>query len=161
EAARRAGWRHPYIGYAAGAAATIAAAAALAGSTGVIALVLIAAYAQAQLLLSDYVQHYGLRRRILSTGKAEPIGPAHSWNAPHWASAAMMLNAPRHSDHHMRPGRAFPALELRSGMPMLPHSLPVMAVLALFPPVWRRVMDRRVDAVMAAQAGPAAAAMAG
>ena len=57
----------------------------------------------------------------------------------------MMLNAPRHSDHHMHPSRAFPALELTPGtMPMLPRSLPVMAVLALVPPLWHRVMDRRV-----------------
>jgi alkane 1-monooxygenase len=73
------------------------------------------------------------------------VGPQHSWNAPAWYSSAMMLNAPRHSDHHMRPSRAFPALKLTPGtMPMLPRSLPVMAVLALVPPLWRRVMDRRV-----------------
>jgi len=155
EAARYSGWRHPYVGYGVGALATGVGAIAIGGLGGLVALVLIALYAQVQLLLSDYVQHYGLRRRVLSTGKAEPIGPAHSWNAPHWASSAMMLNAPRHSDHHMRPGRAFPALELHADMPMLPHSLSVMAVLALFPPIWRRVMDRRVDAVTAAQAGAA------
>ncbi len=42
----------------------------------------------------------------------EPAGPAHSWNAPQWYSSAMMLNAPRHSDHHENPMRAFPALDL-------------------------------------------------
>jgi alkane 1-monooxygenase len=29
-------------------------------------------------------------------------------------------------------------------MPKLPYSLPIMAVIALVPPLWRRVMDRRV-----------------
>jgi len=29
-------------------------------------------------------------------------------------------------------------------MPMLPYSLPMMAVIALMPPLWRRVMDPRV-----------------
>jgi len=57
----------------------------------------------------------------------------------------MMLNAPHHSDHHMRPARAFPALEVTpDSMPILPRSLPVMAALALVPPIWRHVMDRRV-----------------
>jgi alkane 1-monooxygenase len=136
---------HPYVGYLLGAASTLVAAFALAGGRGVIFLVAIAAYAQVQLLLSDYVQHYGLRRRVQQNGKTEPVGPAHSWNAPKWYSSAMMLNAPRHSDHHMRPARPFPALTLDpERMPMLPHSLPVMAVLALVPPLWRRVMDRRV-----------------
>ena len=138
-------WRHPYVAYIGGALATIAIAALLAGVGGILALLGLAAYAQIQLLLSDYVQHYGLRRQIDATGCAEPVGPQHSWNAPHWYSSAMMLNAPRHSDHHMHPARSFPALELSAAnMPILPHSLPVMACLALVPGLWRKVMDRRV-----------------
>jgi alkane 1-monooxygenase len=138
-------WRHPYVGYVLGAALAIAIAAIIAGPTGVGALIAIVAYAQVQLFLSDYVQHYGLRRRIDDTGRTEPIGPQHSWNAPHWYSSAMMLNAPRHSDHHMHPARSFPSLSLDADqMPMLPHPLPVMACFALVPQLWRRVMDRRV-----------------
>lgn len=171
----RAGWRaerrlragrglHPYWGYAAGSAASLALAALLGGVAGAAALLAIAIYAQAQLLLSDYVQHYGLRRRRRADGRLEPAGPQHSWNAPHGFSSAMMLNAPRHSDHHARPARAYPGLELdRGAMPMLPHSLPVMAVIALLPPLWFRVMDRRArtwspDAGAAAQDGPPVAA---
>jgi alkane 1-monooxygenase len=71
----------------------------------------------------------------------ERAGPQHSWNAPQWFSSAMMLNAPRHSDHHLHPGRPFPALRLDpADMPVLPHSMPVMATLALAPPLWRRAM---------------------
>ncbi len=141
----RPAFSHPYISYVAGGLICIICAYLLAGSTGVIAYLGICLYAQLQLLLSDYVQHYGLRRDIVDTGKLEPIGPHHSWNAPAWYSSAMMLNAPKHSDHHMRPSRPFPALEVTPDtMPVLPRSLPVMAVLALFPPVWRRIMDHRV-----------------
>lgn len=135
---------HPYLGYVGGAVLALLISHLIAGGAGVLAHIAIAFYAQLQLLLSDYVQHYGLRRRIGQNGKPEPVGPQHSWNAPKWYSAAMMLNAPRHSDHHLRPARAFPALEITEDMPVLPHSLPVMAVVALFPPFWRRVMDRRV-----------------
>ena len=114
----------------------------------------VAAYAQLQLLLSDYVQHYGLRRGLRADGRREPVGPQHSWNAPSWYSGAMMLNAPRHSDHHLRPGRAFPDLSLDPvKMPMLPRSLPVMATIALVPPLWRRVMDRRAARWQDAAAG--------
>lgn len=104
-------------------------------------------YAQMQLLLSNYVQHYGLERGLLPDGRPEPVGPAHSWDAPHFLSSLMMVNAPRHSDHHAHPGRAYPALRLERELhprPMLPYSLPIMAVIALFPRLWRRVMDRRV-----------------
>lgn len=62
-----------------------------------------------------------------------------------------MLNAPRHSDHHAHPSRIYPALRLGDtgapGRPILQRSLPAMAALALFPPLWRRVMDPRVRAL--------------
>jgi alkane 1-monooxygenase len=138
------GLRHPYALYLGGAAAMVAGAAALWGWQGLGALGFIAGYAQVQILLSDYVQHYGLSRAARDDGRYEPVGPAHSWNARQWYSSAMTLNASRHSDHHVTPQRPYPALQLRPEiMPVLPHSLPVMAVLALVPPVWRRVMDRR------------------
>ncbi|WP_297771478.1 alkane 1-monooxygenase [uncultured Roseovarius sp.] len=133
---------HPYILYLGGAAGALLISGATLGWRGVAALVFIAGYAQIQILLSDYVQHYGLRRAVLPDGRAEPVGPQHSWNAPHVASAAMTLNAPRHSDHHVIPKRPYPALQLTPpSMPVLPYALPVMAVLALVPPLWRRIMD--------------------
>ena len=133
---------HPYLLYCGGALAMLVLAAGLGGAGAVAALLFIALYAQLQILLSDYVQHYGLRRASGPDGRPEPVGPQHSWNTPHWASAAMTLNAPRHSDHHVTPARPYPALQLRpEDMPLLPHSLPVMAVAALLPPLWRRIMD--------------------
>ena len=141
---RGALWRHPYAAYIGGAVVLVAGAAALWDWQGIVSYGVIAAYAQSQILLSDYVQHYGLRRARRPDGRAEPVGPAHSWNAPHWYSSATTLNAPRHSDHHVTPARPFPALQLApDAMPVLPHSLPVCAVVALVPPIWRRMMDAR------------------
>ena len=98
-----------------------------------------------QILLSDYVQHYGLERGERPDGKLEPVRAVHSWNSPHRVTSAMMLNASRHSDHHMHPGRIYPGLQIDpETMPMLPRSLPVMAVVALVPPWWRRVMNPRI-----------------
>ncbi|MEX0316956.1 MAG: alkane 1-monooxygenase [Ruegeria sp.] len=149
---RGVGPGHPYVIYVGGAVTALWAAWVLAGSGGALALLALAGYAQAQLLLADYVQHYGLRRRVDAQGRAEPAGPQHAWNAPHWYSGAMMLNAPRHSDHHMNPSRIYPALRLEDGMPVWPRSMPVMALLALIPPLWRRVMDPRV-AIVSGRAG--------
>jgi len=82
------------------------------------------------------------------------VDARHSWDAPQPVSALWMLNAPRHSDHHAHPGRIYPALRLGDlatpGRPVLPRSLPAMATIALIPPLWRRVMDRRVTALRAA-----------
>jgi alkane 1-monooxygenase len=133
---------HPYAIYGLGAAGLIAIAGLAFGAKGLAALFTMAIYAQLQILMADYVQHYGLRRATLPDGRLEPLGPQHSWNAPEWFSSAMMLNAPRHSDHHITPNRPYPALQLdQQAMPTLPYSLPVMACLATVPPLWRRVMD--------------------
>ncbi len=138
---------HPYWGHILWACATLAYAVAMSGQLGLLWGLFICLYAHAQVFLADYVQHYGLRRRILENGKPEPVGSAHSWNAPHWYSSVMMLNAPRHSHHHTAPTTPYPALMLDAHMPTLPYALPVMAVIALHPPLWRRIMARRLNAL--------------
>ncbi|MFV2034164.1 MAG: alkane 1-monooxygenase [Halocynthiibacter sp.] len=134
---------HPYVTYVAGGFCCLVLAWFIGGLRGVMALSALAFYAQMQILLTDYVQHYGLVRRTLSSGKPEPLTDYHSWDAPHWFSGLMTLNAPRHSDHHASPAKPFPALKLPEGetSPTLPRSMPVMAVLALMPGRWRRRMD--------------------
>jgi alkane 1-monooxygenase len=140
ENARRKG-THPYVWYLGGAFAALACGFVLAGFAGVVAWGALAFYAQVQLMLSDYVQHYGLQRRLVD-GRLEPVGPRHSWNAPHWFSSAMMVHAPRHSDHHAHPARPYPALRLPDAghAPMLPWPLPMACTMALFPSVWRRAI---------------------
>ena len=144
--AGRPGWRHPYGGYLAATVACGAAAWGLGGWRGVLAWLGIGVVAAGQLLLSDYVQHYGLARAPRADGRPEPVSDRHSWNSPHPASSAMMLNAPRHSDHHAHPARPYPALRLPLDAPTLPRSLPVMACVALVPALWRRAMDPRARA---------------
>ena len=144
----RPGWRHPYVLYLGGGMAMALAAILIGGGAGLLWYLSLAGFAQAQLLMSDYVQHYGLTRAPGRGGKPEPVGPRHSWNSPHVASSALMLNAPRHSDHHAHPQRPYPALSLPAATdaPRLPRALPVMACVALVPPVWRRVMHPRLAA---------------
>lgn len=140
--------RNPYILYAGGAAAMLFASLLIAGWRGVAVHLLLAGFAQIQLMLSDYVQHYGLERRELESGALEPVNARHSWNAPHWLSSLWMLNAPRHSDHHAHPAKRYTALDVpeRGAAPMLPHALPVMACIALYPKLWRKVMNPHAEA---------------
>jgi len=149
EAARRR--PHPYVFHVGGAILTVIAALLLGGLVGAGVLVAVSLYAQIQMLLSDYVQHYGLRRRARPDGTPEPVGPQHSWNAPFRYSSALTLNAPRHSDHHVAPSRPYPALRFNAEMPVLPASVPVMAVVALVPPLWRRIMDPRCERLSGAR----------
>jgi alkane 1-monooxygenase len=133
---------HPYAAYLIGGVLSLTLAAAIAGLPGLLTWTALALHAQSQILLSDYVQHYGLARDYQPDGRLEPVGPRHSWNTAHWFSSAMMLNAPRHSDHHAHPSRPFPALRLppEGQAPRLPWPLPLACAMALSPRLWRRAV---------------------
>lgn len=135
---------HPYAAYLGGGAASLALAGGLAGWAGVGTWLGLAALAQVQIFLADYVQHYGLCRPLGADGRPVPVSARHSWNTSHAFSSALMLNAPRHSDHHARPARPYPALDLPADVPTLPWPLPVACAIALFPRLWRRRMKARV-----------------
>ena len=139
---------NPYVIYVAGAVCFLLLTLVIFGVSGLFGYLLMAAFAQTQLLLSDYVQHYGLLRRRLPGGKVEQVGIEHSWNAPHWFTALTMLNAPRHSDHHLNPKKGFVDLRLpvANSAPTLPYSLPLMCTIALYPPYWRQMMSPRAKA---------------
>lgn len=138
---------HPYLAYAVLSALALCLAALIGGGVGIALWLGLALHAQVQIHLSDYVQHYGLTRRLLPDGRPEPVGPAHSWNSAHWMSSALLLNAPRHSDHHAHPARPYPALRLPDTAPRLPWPLPLAALVALVPPLWRRLMAPRLAAL--------------
>lgn len=139
-------WSNPYISYIGGAIAMLAVSAWLAGPLGVLIHLALAFHAQWQLMMSDYVQHYGLKRQTRADGSYEPVNIRHSWNAPHILSSLWMLNAPRHSDHHANPAKGYAELRLPSegSAPMLPYSLTVMGSIALSPRLWRKVMHPRL-----------------
>ncbi|MFW2587864.1 alkane 1-monooxygenase [Sagittula sp. SSi028] len=120
----------------------------LGGWTGVGLFVVQAGVAIWQLEVVNYVEHYGLTRRHLGAGKYEHVLPRHSWNASHTATNWLMINLQRHSDHHYKPDRRFPLLQTYSAedAPQLPYGYPVMAMLAMVPPAWRRVMNPKVRA---------------
>ena len=101
-----------------------------------------------QLELVNYVEHYGLTRQHLGGGRYEPVLPRHSWNAAHKASNWLLINLQRHSDHHYKPDRRFPLLQNYEAAeaPQLPFGYPLMTTMAMVPPVWKRVMNRRVKA---------------
>ncbi|MFT4150994.1 MAG: fatty acid desaturase [Paracoccaceae bacterium] len=101
-----------------------------------------------QLELTNYIEHYGLTRRHLGEGRYEHVLPRHSWNAAHRASNWLLINLQRHSDHHYKPDRRFPLLQTYGAeeAPQLPFGYPMMAMAAMVPPLWRRVMNPRVRA---------------
>lgn len=91
----------------------------------------------------NYIEHYGLRRRILPTGRPEPVSPRHSWNSDHELGRIFLYELTRHSDHHFKATRKYQILRHLDESPQLPFGYPTSIVLALIPPLWFRVMDKR------------------
>jgi alkane 1-monooxygenase len=95
----------------------------------------------------NYIEHYGLRRRLVSPGVYERVSSLHSWNSAHRLTNALLFNLQRHSDHHVWPARPYHKLRHRPESPQLPTGYAGMALLAMVPPLWRRVMHPRLAAL--------------
>ena len=102
-----------------------------------------------QLDLVNYVQHYGLARRRLPDGGYEPVQVGHAWSQALHLDDLLLLNLGRHGDHHAHPQTAFELLETPADAPRYPHTYAVMIVLALVPPLFRRVADGCLDRLAA------------
>jgi alkane 1-monooxygenase len=92
--------------------------------------------------LFNYIAHYGLARDEGADGKLEALCDHHSWNSSNVLVNALVFNMGRHSHHHRRPAAAYQTLRRRDA-PELPFGYAGSILLALAPPLWRRVMDPR------------------
>jgi alkane 1-monooxygenase len=92
----------------------------------------------------NYLEHYGLLRQRREDGRYERTRPEHSWNSNNTASNVLLYHLQRHSDHHANPVRRYQALRHVEEAPQLPTGYAGMILLAIIPPLWRRVMDHRV-----------------
>jgi alkane 1-monooxygenase len=95
--------------------------------------------------LFNYIAHYGLQRRRRASGGFERIAPRHSWNSQRRMNNSALFNMGRHSDHHRRPTRQYQRLEAEPDAPQLPFGYAGAILCALLPPLWRAVMDHRLD----------------
>jgi alkane 1-monooxygenase len=94
----------------------------------------------------NYLEHYGLLRRRHPAGRYEKVDPRHSWNSDRLTTNVFLFQLQRHSDHHANPLRRDQTLRSFDTSPQLPAGYAAMLLLALIPPCWRRVMDKRVIA---------------
>lgn len=137
---------NPFWRYALWPIGFLAIAAMIGGWVGIGLYLVQALIAVTFLELTNYVEHYGLVRKHLGDGKYEHVRPHHSWNSSRRFTNYLLINLQRHSDHHYKPERRFPLLQTysESEAPQLPFGYPIMAAMALIPPLWRRVMNPRV-----------------
>jgi alkane 1-monooxygenase len=99
----------------------------------------------------DFVEHYGLVRMKFTDGRTESVKPAHSWDSDTNLMGELLIHLQRHADHHMKPLKPYPELELLEGAPRLPTGYAGMIWLAWWPHLWFKVMNPRVDALAKAE----------
>lgn len=92
----------------------------------------------------NYLEHYGLRRQKLADGRYERVRASHSWNSNTIVANVCLFHLQRHSDHHAHPVRRYQTLRHAEEAPQLPSGYATMMLIAMIPPLWRRIMDRRV-----------------
>ncbi|HEY2158423.1 MAG TPA: alkane 1-monooxygenase [Isosphaeraceae bacterium] len=108
------------------------------GATGVVLLQVV-----------NYLQHYGLERAAGSR-----IEPAHSWQTDRISSRFLLLELPRHADHHCHSTRPYHQLLSHEESPTLPLGLLGTAPLLLIPPLWSRVARGILERGRLPAAGP-------
>ena len=95
--------------------------------------------------LFNYIAHYGLMRGHDARGRLLQLDDRHSWNSSNLLANALIFNMGRHSSHHRKPAAPYQDLRMHDA-PELPLGYAGSILLALVPPLWRRVMDEKARA---------------
>lgn len=102
-------------------------------------------FAACALEIINYIEHYGLERRVLADGRYERTTHLHSWNSDYALSNFLLFQLQRHSDHHETPRRRYQNLLHHSDSPQLPGGYAAMFVIAFCPPLWFRLVHPRLE----------------
>ena len=94
----------------------------------------------------NYIEHYGLVRE-LQASRYERVTPAHSWNSNHVIGRMVLYELTRHSDHHHRASKKYQVLESIEESPQLPFGYTTSMVIAMVPPVWFALMNKRLNRI--------------
>jgi alkane 1-monooxygenase len=94
----------------------------------------------------NYIEHYGLQRKLKENGKLERVLPKHSWNSNHVIGRTLLFELSRHSDHHFKASKPYQILEHVPNSPQMITGYPGMMLLALIPPLWFHLMHKRIEA---------------
>jgi alkane 1-monooxygenase len=97
----------------------------------------------------NYIEHYGLARKLKPNGQYELVKRYHSWNSNHLLGRAILFELSRHSEHHYKPDKPYQLLSRHESAPNMPTGYPGMMLLAFFPPLFFRIMNKAADQALA------------
>ncbi|MBC3845761.1 alkane 1-monooxygenase [Winogradskyella echinorum] len=96
----------------------------------------------------NYIEHYGLLRLKTKSGRYERVKEIHSWNSNHVIGRIVLYELTRHSDHHYKSSKKYQVLDCHEESPQMPFGYPTSMVLAMIPPLWFKIMNKRVPNTM-------------
>ena len=96
----------------------------------------------------NYIEHYGLLRLPTKSGRYERVREMHSWNSNHVIGRIILYELTRHSDHHYKSSKKYQILDCHDESPQMPYGYPTSMVLAMLPPLWFKIMNKRVPKSM-------------
>jgi alkane 1-monooxygenase len=89
----------------------------------------------------NYIEHYGIMRKINEAGRYERVNPLHSWNSNHLYSNFMLFQLQRHSDHHANASKPYQVLNHVEDSPQLPFGYPLMIIMSMIPTIFFRKVN--------------------
>lgn len=113
------------------------------GATATLYFIASAAIGIGLLETVNYIEHYGLQRKKTVMG-FERARPWHSWNSDHPLGRIMLFELSRHSDHHFMASKKYQLLDHHEHAPQLPTGYPGSMILALIPPAWFYIMNKKI-----------------
>jgi len=93
----------------------------------------------------NYIEHYGLRRKKTDSNRYEKVRPKHSWDSRHFFTNATLINLGKHSHHHSDAATPYYKLKNQEVASVLPMGYSLAIVLALFPPLWKKIINPLVS----------------
>ena len=96
----------------------------------------------------NYIEHYGLMRTKLPSGRYERVREVHSWNSNHVMGRIVLYELTRHSDHHYKSSKKYQILDYHDISPQMPFGYPTSMVMSFLPPLWFKIMNPRIPDAM-------------
>lgn len=96
----------------------------------------------------NYIEHYGLKRYKMPSGRYERVRECHSWNSNHVVGRIVLYELTRHSDHHYKSSKKYQTLDYHDISPQMPYGYPTSMVLSFIPPLWFDIMNKRIPKEM-------------
>ena len=115
----------------------------VAGINGLVFIIFHSFVSITLLELVNYIQHYGLERKM-KNGKYERFTDHHSWNSRHISANWSTFNLGLHAEHHQSASKPYPLLSQEEKVIEMPANYSIMLIMALIPPLWFFVMNRKL-----------------